>query len=887
MIINGLVQQITGAIMIQAEYLRFLQTLDNEATPKGIIKIANIVLEHIAGLVPLTTRQGQRVRKMAALAQNNWDTASLNIQDLPNTPVEKLPQITKLNNMVVGPFRGFARQEVFDLSSWLVLIYGPNGTGKSSFCEALEYALLGNVAEAESKRFRDQREYLKNAHVNQFNPPIITAEDDQGNVAPLVPNEALYRFCFVEKNRIDSFSRIAAQAPAKQTELISTLFGLESFSEFVRNFTAEIDGRYIDLVGAKGTILNQKRQGLIGAHQQITTNTTELQTIVIEEQGLANQYRKGVVFSQMVYELNGDGQTQGAIQQLETVLQQPVATKSNLASTTLVALGNSIATDLESLTSKRLELAAASQQVSFKQLYDAVSQVQQSSPEQCPACKTPLNQVVVNPYIHANEELQKLQHLAALQQTAQQLEQSIQQSLFSLSQILSTCLRYYPQNNALYTYQLDNNIQPNNSWWNSLLLVLPDTFTPWQHLVSQVKQLEEADRNIVQAVKIKTTQQTELDKHREFARKITVLQTRRQTANKAVEDANQLISTFDTENAQLIADVEAERVVVQKNHTIESSYAGFVKRLNAYNNSLPAQLVADLGEIVVILYNAFNRNDVSSELLANVKLPLAQNQRLTIAFQNDPAKFYDALHVLSEGHIRCIGLAVLLAKNLKENCPFLIFDDPVNAIDDDHRESIRRTLFEDQYFAEKQILLTCHGEEFYKDIHNLLPAQIAKQAQSFSFLPRLDESHIRVDFNCAPRNYILAARDHIDRNEIRESLAKSRQALESLSKGKIWKYVHKHGDGSLSLKLPSPSAPIGLRNLTEQLKSKISKGDFGDKDKNEVFVPIDALLGLNGTSREWRYLNKGTHDENDRAEFDRHTVHTIVSHLEQLDAAID
>jgi ferritin-like metal-binding protein YciE len=65
----------------------------------------------------------------------------------------------------------------------------------------------------------------------------------------------------------------------------------------------------------------------------------------------------------MVYELNGDGQTQGAIQQLETVLQQPVATKSNLASTTLVALGNSIATDLESLTTKRLELAAASQQV--------------------------------------------------------------------------------------------------------------------------------------------------------------------------------------------------------------------------------------------------------------------------------------------------------------------------------------------------------------------------------------------------------------------------------------------------------------------------------------------------------------------------------------------
>lgn len=63
--------------------------------------------------------------------------------------------------MSVGPFRAFARQEEFDLESRLVLIYGPNGTGKSSFCETLEYCLLGNVIDAENKRFHNQNEYLK------------------------------------------------------------------------------------------------------------------------------------------------------------------------------------------------------------------------------------------------------------------------------------------------------------------------------------------------------------------------------------------------------------------------------------------------------------------------------------------------------------------------------------------------------------------------------------------------------------------------------------------------------------------------------------------------------------------------------------------------------
>src|SRR5690606_4233069 len=310
------------------------------------------------------------------------------------------------------------------------------------------------------------------------------------------------------------------------------------------------------------------------------------------------------------------------------------------------------------------------------------------------------------------------------------------------------------------------------------------------------------------------------------------------------------------------------------------------RKLNNYSSNLPAKLVADLGELVVALYNAFNRNDSDAELLANVTLPLAQNQRLKIAFGNQPEKFYDALHVLSEGHIRCLGLAILLAKNLKENAPILIFDDPVNAIDDDHRESIRRTLFEDQHFSHKQILLTCHGEEFFKDIQNLLPAQEARQARSFSFLPRLQEPHIRVDFNCAPRNYILAARGHIDQNEVRDALTKSRQALESLAKGKVWKYVSKYGDGNLSLKLRSPSAPIELRNLTEQLKSKIGKQEFLDPNKSAVLAPLDTLLGLNGDSREWRYLNKGTHEENDHAEFDRHTVEAMVSALEQIDAAL-
>ena len=415
---------------------------------------------------------------------------------------------------------------------------------------------------------------------------------------------------------------------------------------------------------------------------------------------------------------------------------------------------------------------------------------------------------------------------------------------------------------------------------------LQDGYSPWQHLETQVQQLEKADIDIEQASQQHILKQQSLDNLRTYAQKSIVLQTRIQAVEKIIAEAKQVIANFEKENEKLIAEVKAEEEIIKRNQAIANAYNTFVNKLNIYKNGLPTQMVADLGEMVVTLYNSINRNDSPNEQLALVRLPLAHNQKLEISFKGNEAAFFDALHVLSEGHIRCIGLAILLAKNVKENCPILIFDDPVNAIDDDHREAIRKTLFEDPFFDNKQIVITCHGEEFFKDIQNLLSADQSRESKTFAFLPRLDGQNIRVDFNCAPRNYIIAARTHYDNNEIRDALGKSRQALESLTKTKVWKYVNRCGDGNLSIKMRSATAPIELRNLTEQLKKQIAKESFTDPDKSNVLTPIENLLGFDGDSREWWYLNKGTHEETDRPEFDRNTVHEIITCLENIDSAI-
>ena len=171
--------------MIQTEYLRFLQTLSTDEISADVRKIANLVLQHLDLLIPLSTSKGQRINKIVTLAHKNWSSVSSHIELTQVQEAEQSHPITLLKSLSVGPFRGFAKQEYFDLASQLVLIYGPNGTGKSSFCEALEYGLLGNVDEAESKRFRNQQDYLKNAHTNNFTPPVLVGSSPLKKTDPL------------------------------------------------------------------------------------------------------------------------------------------------------------------------------------------------------------------------------------------------------------------------------------------------------------------------------------------------------------------------------------------------------------------------------------------------------------------------------------------------------------------------------------------------------------------------------------------------------------------------------------------------------------------------------------------------------------------------------
>jgi hypothetical protein len=398
--------------------------------------------------------------------------------------------------------------------------------------------------------------------------------------------------------------------------------------------------------------------------------------------------------------------------------------------------------------------------------------------------------------------------------------------------------------------------------------------------------MERHDELIAQQETGKETTRRKLSRLASLRERIVGQATKREQAEERINDAETALQNAAAAilEAQQNAAVEVAANAVR--NRIINAYSAVMSRLHGYREILPATLVANLGQSVVALYNAFNRRDPEGDFMADIKLPLKSGDRITFSYASAPQGYFDALHVLSEGHIRCLGLAILLAKNLQTDCPLLIFDDPVNAIDDDHREGIRRTLFEDPYFLGKQIILTCYGEEFTKDIQNMIGAAgAATKCRGYTFLPHAGDNQIRVEVE-ATKNHILSARNRLDRNELRGSLGDARRGLEWVA-NTIWtKILPQSGVRGLSVTLARPGTRPELFNLVQSLVKEMGKSSFASSQKVQLIGGLNKILGLKQQGREWDYLNKGIHEEEDRGEFDRGIVRTVVEALENLDTAI-
>lgn len=326
----------------------------------------------------------------------------------------------------------------------------------------------------------------------------MIALNEQGQRVIIQPDADAYRFCFLEKNRIDSFSRIAAKPAGQKTELIAALFGMDDFNEFVSQFNESIDTQ-LSLLPVQGLELARKRQAIARDIELLAGEAANINAFNLAEQEYAEAFQQGWTYKQLQQAVSSI-ESPGRLQALIEILNQQAPALYNIRHNELLSAFNAADEAHRLVEELAGQLARQQDQAAYQELYTAVLDLQALSPDHCPACQTAIvgvQHVHSDPYIKAAQGLVLLQELTQLKQRYQ--------AAFAQMQVASDALSAYFTNFAqrigakadseheLFRYLAEPGVQPGTTWWKAGYIPTAGGISLSQQAVNYARQLEDID----------------------------------------------------------------------------------------------------------------------------------------------------------------------------------------------------------------------------------------------------------------------------------------------------------------------------------------------------------------------------------------------------------
>ncbi|MEZ9951177.1 hypothetical protein AB4395_01715 [Vibrio splendidus] len=860
---------------MQSSLYRFKEFIHNsyEELSEGELKFANLILNNFEEVEKIGTAAGKRAKYISSIYDKiAWPPATKEtaFEDNQNNNIQRLSSID------IQGFRGFVNNETFDLSKKYNFLYGPNGTGKSSFCEALEFSLTGKINEAESKGFKI-KPYIKNMYCKS-SAVTLKVINPQGDVVDLTEPKSGHEFMFIERNRIEGFARVSSYTASAQQQRLSLLFGLETFNNFCNGFSDSIIN-YIDL---KTPVLDKYKETVLKiaqAQQAISRKEQEQQELNNKKIGLLSGYPMCELASDLIAYLSPDNglikEKQDSIYKYNNIKLHNVKPLESL----LTELTN-IDNDLLNYERTRNDIENSSSKVEFLNLYTAIKTIASSKDTEhdcCPACDTPLHQVKNDPFLKSIKQLVLLKELSEKQSLMLSLRKRIESACNVSNQKLLN-------HNIQSTIDYDLTDTEQGIVFQNTQTSLKNTKLLVQKKIEELENQNLINKPLVDSVSAMTLELKKLNHDLGVANQLSALF---KLHIKDIKDIREQIVVIEKEKSMLENKLQLEEKRLAKNSTFIADYCTFIGKLKKYNLELPSVLSESLSERVLKIYNLINNHPYDHEILKSLSLPRNSSEKINIEFYDGNKD--DALRILSEGHLRCLGLSILLAKNIHDGHNLIVFDDVVNAIDDEHRSGVLEAIFSDPDLSQKQLVITTHGEDFLKRLENRIPSKDVKvKLNRYDFKRNLDQRTILISSNDF-RQYIVKAQLALMEGKTKDALMESRRSLEGLT-NELWKHIGKQRlDSSVSVQLRQPGGSPDLYGIVSGLIKSLK--EFEKKPGFFGYVPIkQILMDIQGISQKhnvtWKLLNKGTHEEDRNEEFDEHQAAALLKQLEALESEI-
>ena len=624
-----------------------------------------------------------------------------------------------LDYLRVKKFRGFGEFGADDKGTFIRfsklknIFYAPNGGGKSSLCEAIEICTTGDIKEA-ARRKTKVKQYIARGETK---PQLALLGTNKLKIAPSIS----WSSCFIDRNRLQEFSLLGSKDTGSgESDVLATLFGLEELQEVISRFVRPESFTLKTFMRAdQAEALTNLERARTELGQQRRKHRADLQVAISETcQLLGLRPDQDFEIRPKVQRLRKttDMHIRGA-ERLRAAKAPVVIPVKRVARTSAIAkrLLNR-RTQIETLFLQRAS------DVNYRAVFEALEAMEQQSEQTCPACLTPFDQVTVNPFERARDQIKALGALEALKQS--KLSNDAQVVLWAsriatgISSVKGNTYADIPcplAMDALEAVLEEFHTATDRSTvaasvLNAFIALCADSTAQIEaYLRACERKRREVDQAEVQAARLNELIE-HLKKVDESLKRQFDIKTRAETE-------------FKTANIRMLA-LMGQRTVLLNDSVDNSHFNQLLKDLEVeyrtlYGDLLDYKLELEKARITGIeakaaeYYRAINNHDDDHEQIETLAFEkLTESYRIKIT--NVDGSLLDAFAVLSEGHLRALGLSILLAMAEKNNFPLIVFDDVVNAIDTDHRSNIIDLFFNDTYLRRIQMVVTTHDRLFWE-----------------------------------------------------------------------------------------------------------------------------------------------------------------------------
>ncbi len=628
--------------------------------------------------------------------------------------------LSTLDYLQVKNFRGFGELGSEDKGTMLRfskiknIFYAPNGGGKSSLCEALEYTTTGHIKEADRRKTKVRQYIARGAGKTSL---TLMGMDKKPVIRSLT-----WSSCFIDRNRLQEFSLLGSKdTGSAERDVIATLFGLEEFQEAISRFVKPDSFSLKSYLRPDQTevtaALERDRVDLIEQRRSHAIDIAELNSQVCRALGLQIDQQFAVSFRYRRLERLSELNIRKAerLKRAESPVVVPmkqIHRAIGIARRLLLRKSKIEAALLRNVTA-----------INYCAIYEALQAIENmETGDICPACSTPLHSVVENPFEKARRELQTVSELEQLKVAQARLEVRITQiaarvavsvaGVDSNTRLGVPCPHFLSGLRSAIT-DFDTTTDRAEIAAQVLQLLIQLLVENFAEVGSYISSCEKKYEEVAKAdVQVKCLEERALTL-KQTAEKLRGFFSKKKNLQNAFADVGKRLAKIAHKKAALKgyeADNARFNSLIDQ---LQREYANLYRDLLDYKLSLEKARIAGIEAKATEYYKAINAHDDEHECVDSLSFDKA-SEGYRIKISNADGTSQDAFAVLSEGHLRALGLSLLLAMAEKNKFPLIVFDDVVNAIDSDHRSNIIDLFFSDPYLRRTQMVVTTHDRLFWE-----------------------------------------------------------------------------------------------------------------------------------------------------------------------------